>query len=77
MALFVRKLTFATQFCDVFDRVFPSLFYLKAVFPRFQTPLFSSSACSSTTPALSRHLPQQKTAQMALLNSSALFLCTV
>ena len=40
MALFVRKFTFATQFCDVSIVCF-CIFYLNAVFLRFQALLFS------------------------------------
>ena len=47
-ALFVRKSTFATHFCDVSSVCF-YIFYRNAVFLRFQALLFSSA------PAL--HLP--------------------
>ena len=40
MALFVREFTFATQFCDVLIVCF-CIFYLNAVFLRFQALLFS------------------------------------
>ena len=40
MALFVRKFTFATQFCDVLI-VYFCIFYLNVVFLRFQALLFS------------------------------------
>ena len=39
MALFVRKFTFATRFCDVLIVRF-CIFYLNTVFLRFQAQLF-------------------------------------
>lgn len=56
MALFVRKFTFATRFCYALI-VFPSLSYLKAVFPcfaalcvHFQTLLFLPLAIPALHP---------------------------
>ena len=83
MALFVRKFTFATRFCDVSIMCF-RLFLPQSRFSLFRCTLcslsdaaFSPSVRPCIASALSRHLSQQKTAQTALLNPSALFLCTV
>lgn len=84
MALFVRKFTFATQFCDaliVYFRLFlnskpffhVSLHFV-CTFRRCFFFLWLSLHCTRSFAAPSA---TKKTAQMALLNPSALFLCTV
>ena len=49
MALFVRKFTFATRFCDVSIVCF-CIFYLNAVFLRFQALLFLPLAIPALHP---------------------------
>lgn len=87
MALFVRKFTFATRFCDAliaYFRLFLNSKPLKAVFSMFRCTLcalsdaaFPSSGHPCTAPALLQHHPQQKTAQTVLPNPSVLSLRTV
>ena len=83
MALFVRKFTFATRFCDVlivYFRLFlnskpffhVSLHFVCA-FRRCFFFLWLSLHCT----ALLQHHPQQKTAQTVLPNPSVLSLRTV
>ena len=83
MALFVRKCTFATRFCDVLI-VYFRLFLNSKPFSMFRCTLcalsdaaFSSSGYPCTAPALLQHHPQQKTAQTVLPNPSVLSLRTV
>ena len=83
MALFVRKLTFATRFCDVlivYFRLFLNskpYFHVSLHFVCTFRRCFFPSAHPCTAPALLQHHPQQKTAQTVLPNPSALSLRTV
>lgn len=81
MAVFVRKFTFATRFCDALIAYFRLFLNSK---PFFHVSLhfvctfaFSSSGYSCTASALLQHHPQQKTAQTVLPNPSVLSLRTV
>ena len=84
MALFVRKFTFATQFCDaliVYFRLFLNskpFFHVSLHFVcTFRRCFFFLWLSPCSAPALLQHHPQQKTAQTVLPNPSALSLRTV